>query len=82
MLLTTPKSKIIDVVCGAIQSIGNLGFRDFVIGTIFGNNAMSKSDIEAYVESYVSSQLDDTFYLLVQQMIHRNQVNEANPFIP
>ena len=63
-------------------SVEKLGFRDFVIGSIFGHESMSREKIENYVDSYIEGQLNNTFSLLVQQMHHKSQLASENPFIP
>jgi len=63
-------------------AIEPIAFRDHVVGLIFGNKGMAKDEMDSFVDSIVAGQLDDTFHLLVKQMLHTCELMEQNPFIP
>jgi len=62
--------------------IAPIGFRDFVIGTGFGNKEMDKTETLEFIDSIIEGQLDSTFHLLVKQMLHVSDLAETHPFVP
>jgi len=50
-------------------SIENIGFRDYVVGMVFGEKGMDKADIIEFVETIIKGQLDGDLRLRVDSML-------------
>lgn len=57
-------------------SVDNYGTRDPIVGIYFGTQNMNREEIEAEVRAYISSQLDNTFHLLVKKYLVKEQLIE------
>ena len=57
-------------------SVGEYGAREFLIGVTLGNDAMDKKSLDYEIRTYLISQLDDDFPLLVQQYLKKEHLLE------
>jgi len=55
-------------------AIENIGFRDYVVGLVFGEKGMDKATMIDFVESIIRGQLNDNFRLRVESMLDDEKI--------
>ena len=63
-------------------AIEPIGFRNYLVGLIFGDKSWSRSEVEDYVDSIIGGLIHNDFAISVKSMLHASAVTEAYPFDP